>query len=118
MNFAALLEQYFPLIVLVAWFGYRWWNARRVASLLPTLRQQGATLIDVRSAQEFDQAHAPGCLNIPLQQLASRLAEIPHSKPVVVCCASGTRSALALMLLRKNGFAPVFNAGPWTKLID
>ncbi len=74
--------------------------------------------VDVRSPPEFEQTHAPGTVNIPLQQLGARLAEIPRSVPVVLCCGSGTRSGMARMLLKKNGFNAVYNAGPWTTLID
>ncbi|WP_296509879.1 rhodanese-like domain-containing protein [Rhodoferax sp.] len=118
MNTLSQLEPYAPFAVLLAWFAYRWWSAQRVKAGLPGLKQQGATLVDVRSAQEYLQAHAPGTINIPLQQLGARLSEIPRSQPVVVCCASGTRSAMALLLLKKNGFARVLNAGSWTQLVD
>jgi rhodanese-related sulfurtransferase len=84
-----------------------------VAGLLPELKQRGATLVDVRSAGEYASGHAPGTVNIPLQELGSRLAEIPKSAPVVVACASGSRSGMAKMLLKKNGYAEVYNAGSW-----
>lgn len=118
MIFSDQLNQYWPLLALAVWLGYKWWNTRRVTAKLPQLRQAGAAFVDVRSSQEFAQGHAPGTVNIPLQQLGGRLAEIPRSAPVVVCCASGTRSGMARMLLKKNGFNAVYNAGPWTKLID
>jgi rhodanese-related sulfurtransferase len=35
---------------------------------------------------------------------------------VIVCCASGTRSAIARLRLRKQGFERVLNAGPWHNL--
>jgi rhodanese-related sulfurtransferase len=37
---------------------------------------------------------------------------------VVLGCASGTRSGMAKMLLRKNGFEQVHNIGTWTKFLD
>jgi rhodanese-related sulfurtransferase len=63
--------------------------------------------VDVRSAGEYASGHAPGTLNIPLQELSSRLAEIPKSSPVVVGCASGSRSGMAKLLLKKNGYPDV-----------
>jgi phage shock protein E len=51
--------------VVALWFGYKWWNARRV----------------------------------------------------VVCCASGTRSGMARLKLKKNGYGQVFNIGKWTNLL-
>lgn len=116
LDFAQLAQEYWPLALLAAWFGHKWWRTRRVAALLPSLRQQGAVLLDVRSVAEFARGNAPGSRNIPLSELSARLGEVPRNVPVVVCCASGTRSAMATALLKKNGFAPVYNAGSWTVL--
>ena len=117
MNVAGFLEQYWPLLALALWFGYKWWSARQVVAMLPALRQQGATLVDVRSSAEFAGGNAPGTVNIPLPELGSRLSEVPRHAPVVVCCASGTRSGMAKMLLKKNGYAQVFNVGQWRNLL-
>ena len=117
MDFEGFFQQYWPLGALVLWFGYKWWNARRVKALLPELRQQGALLVDVRSAAEFAAGNAPGSVNIPLGELGSRLKEIPSSAPVVLCCASGTRSGMAKMVLKKNGYSQVFNIGKWSNLL-
>jgi phage shock protein E len=116
MNLANIFQQYWPLFALLAWFGYKWWNSRRVVAMLPELRQNGALFVDVRSAAEFAMASAPGTVNIPLPELGNRLAEIPKTAPVVVCCASGTRSGMAKMLLKKNGYQHVYNVGTWGKL--
>ena len=86
--------------------------------MLPELKKQGATLVDVRSAAEFAGVNAPGTINIPLQELGSRLAEIPMSAPVVLCCASGTRSGMAKMLLKKNCYQRVYNIGTWNNLLQ
>ena len=117
MNLEGFVQQYWPLMALALWFGYKWWSARRVVAMLPALRQQGATLVDVRSAAEFAAGNAPGSLNIPLPELGQRLQEIPKSAPVVVCCASGTRSGMARMMLKKNGYTQVFNVGKWSNLL-
>ena len=117
MDPAVFFKQYWPLLALVLWFGYKWWSARRVVARLPALRQQGATLVDVRSPAEYAAGHAPDTLNIPLPELGSRLGEIPKTAPVVVCCASGARSGMAGMVLRKNGYAQVFNVGKWSNLL-
>jgi len=117
MNFPDLFEKYWPFMALALWFGYKWWNSRRVLAMLPELKKQGALLVDVRSAGEFASANAPGTVNIPLQELGIRLGEIPKSSPVVLCCASGTRSGMAKMLLMKNGYANVYNIGTWSKFL-
>lgn len=66
-------------------------------------------LLDVRKPEEFAAGHVPGAINIPHDQLASRLAELPASrdKPVVVYCRSGRRSALAEDVLRQGGYTKV-----------
>lgn len=117
MDWTSFVQQYWPLMAVAAWFGYKWWRGRRVAALLPDLKSQGATLVDVRSAAEFAAGSAPGSLNIPLNELGGRLEEIPRTGPVVVCCASGTRSGMAAMVLRKNGYQSVHNAGNWRNLL-
>lgn len=117
MDVQAFLGNNWPLLALAAWFGHKWWNSRRVVAMLPALKARGALLLDVRSAGEFATANAPGTVNIPLPELASRLAEVPQTAPVVVCCASGTRSGMAKLLLKKNGYPEVHNAGAWTKLL-
>jgi phage shock protein E len=117
MDFEGFVQQYWPLVLLVLWFGYKWWNARRVKALLPELMKNGAVLVDVRSAAEFAGGNAPGSVNIPLGELGSRLKEIPASAPVVLCCASGTRSGMAKMMLKKNGYKQVFNIGKWRNLL-
>lgn len=118
MDLQILLEKYWPFVALVLWFAYKWWNSNRVLAMLPELRKQGAYLVDVRSAAEFASANAPGTINIPLQELGGRLAEIPQSVPVVLCCASGTRSGMARMMLKKNGYDRVYNIGTWSKFLQ
>ena len=117
MNAQSFLQNYWPFLLLVAWFGYKWWNGRRVAAMLPELRRAGASLVDVRSPAEFAQANAPGTVNIPLQDLGSRLREIPKTAPVVVGCASGTRSGMARRMLKRQGYAQVYNIGSWSNFL-
>jgi phage shock protein E len=117
MNIQGFLSDNWPLLLVVLWFGHKWWSSRRVKAMLPALKQQGALLVDVRSPSEFAAASAPGTVNIPLNELGSRLAEIPKTAPVVVGCASGTRSGMAKMQLKKNGYAQVYNIGTWRKFL-
>jgi rhodanese-related sulfurtransferase len=118
MSFLEVVKQYWPLLALALWFGYKWWNSRRVVAMLPELRKSGALFIDVRTVGEFSGQNAPGTINIPLPELSNRLSEIPMSSPVVVCCASGTRSGMAKLLLKRNGYKQVYNIGTWDKLLD
>ncbi len=117
MTGQAFFQQYWPLLALAAWLVYRWWNSRRVLKMLSALKADGAVLVDVRSAAEFAVGSAPGTVNIPLAELGGRLAEIPRTVPVVLCCASGTRSGMARLQLLKNGYRRVYNVGSWAKLL-
>jgi rhodanese-related sulfurtransferase len=117
MKLLDFVQTYWPFMAVGLWFAYKWWNSKRVVAMLPELRAQGAMLIDVRSAAEFAMANAPGTVNIPLQELGSRLAEIPKTSPVVLCCASGTRSGMVKLLLMKNGYKTVHNIGTWSKFL-
>ena len=64
----------------------------------------GATLVDVRTPEEFASGHAEGARNIPVDEVGARLAELPRDKPVVVYCASGARSAQAAATLARAGY--------------
>ena len=78
-----------------------------------TLINQGALIVDVRTPGEFNAGNYPNSVNIPLQQLNQRIAELGDSKekPVVLYCASGTRSGVASKMLKSAGFTTVVNAG-------
>jgi phage shock protein E len=71
----------------------------------------GARIVDVRSEGEFRSGAYPGAVNIPVQELESRLSELPKDRPIVVYCASGARSAAAERMLRARGFGDVVNGG-------
>lgn len=74
----------------------------------------GAVLIDVRSAGEFAGGHAQGAVNIPLDELESKLGRIKgYKKPIVLCCASGMRSGRAKALLAGKGITDLYDAGSW-----
>ena len=69
-------------------------------------QQKDASLyvLDVRAPEEYAAGHVPGAVNIPHDQVASRLAEVPKDKDVVLYCRSGRRSALASEVLAGNGY--------------
>jgi phage shock protein E len=75
------------------------------------------TIIDVRTPQEFAAGHVEGSINIPLQELPQRIEEIRAlSSPIVLCCASGNRSARAKLILENFGI-PCENGGSWFDLL-
>lgn len=80
------------------------------------VKARGAQMIDVRTSAEFSSGHAAGSVNIPLDRLDGCLKELRRDRPILVCCATGSRSAMAKTLLERAGFPEVHNAGPWTSL--
>lgn len=78
--------------------------------------ENGGTIIDVRTPAEFHTGHLKNAINIPLQNLDSKIKDIKKMKqPILVCCASGMRSASAKAILEKHGLE-VYNAGSWHNL--
>jgi rhodanese-related sulfurtransferase len=61
-------------------------------------------VLDVRTPQEYAEGHVPGAVNVPHDQLASRLAEVPKDKDVVLYCKSGRRAGIAADVLAANGY--------------
>ena len=78
------------------------------------LVSQGALLLDVRTPAEDREGHVPHALNLPVQELPTRLHEVgPTERPIVVYCRSGGRSAQAAQLLTRAGYK-VRDIGPMT----
>lgn len=75
--------------------------------------KKGATIVDVRTPDEFRSGHVKGSINIPLDRIQQRMGELDKSKPVITCCLSGGRSGRAADILNSSGFEAV-NGGPWT----
>ncbi|MBT9329676.1 MBL fold metallo-hydrolase [Paracidobacterium acidisoli] len=60
-------------------------------------------LLDVRNPREWEARHIPGSVNIPLNHLQERIAEIPRGDRVAVYCAGGYRSSIACSILQRHG---------------
>ncbi len=106
------MKHLLPLIFFLAIFGATSaCNAEPPKNTVAQMVKAGATLLDVRTAEEFSQGHLPGALNISVAVLAQQLERIPKDKPVVVYCRSGSRSARAARMLQAQGYK-VFDLGP------
>lgn len=78
--------------------------------------QNGAVIIDVRTADEYKGGHVQGSLNIPLDRLEGQIEKIKKmNKPVVLCCASGMRSGRATSILKEHGIT-CCNGGSWRQV--
>ena len=71
-------------------------------SCLP--RDGSASLLDVRTAAEYDRGHIEGFKNIPVDELRERLDEVEKGKPVYLICQSGVRSYIGTRILEGNGY--------------
>jgi rhodanese-related sulfurtransferase len=67
-------------------------------------------VIDVRTPQEFAEGHIPEAVNIPVDELRSRLGEVPRDRGLAAYCQVGQRGYLATRILLQTGF-PVANIG-------
>ena len=109
-----VIDLLYPLLVFVLVGALVW----RVFQRDPASRAELAlalshhpVLIDVRTPTEFRESSLPGAVNLPVDQLAGRVSELDLSRPWVVYCASGRRSAYAVRLLRQSGCARVVDGG-------
>ena len=107
------------LVVLAAavalFYAWRLFGPGRKASskLVAAKLEAGASVIDVRTPSEFCSGSYPGAKNIPLDKLNSKLKSLgAKDDPLVVYCASGSRSAQAAKILKAAGFTDVLNGGP------
>lgn len=75
------------------------------------MNREDALVLDVRDSGEWSTRHIAGARHIALAQLDKRLSEIDKFKarPVIVCCATGSRSPEACGRLKKAGYEKVFS---------
>jgi rhodanese-related sulfurtransferase len=74
------------------------------------INRRDAVVIDVRDSGDFAAGHIANARHIPEAELADRIRELQKfkSRPIIVSCRTGSRSAIASGILRKNGFSDVF----------
>jgi phage shock protein E len=77
------------------------------------IQNQEGTIVDVRTPGEFQGGHVAGSINIPVGELTHRIEELKNLKaPLVLCCASGGRSAMASHILKQQGIT-CYDGGSW-----
>ena len=78
--------------------------------------QKGAIIIDVRTSNEFTSGNINGSLNVPLANISKNINKIKSfKKPILLCCASGVRSATATSMLKSHNIE-CYNAGSWRSI--
>lgn len=79
---------------------------------------QNATIVDVRTPEEFKSSHYPGAINIPLDEVPQCLEEFRQTlQPLILYCRSGNRSGMAVSILKQAGINNVYNGGSLTDVL-
>ena len=68
------------------------------------LGSDGAFLLDVRDPDEFEEGHIPGAFNLPLNEIRTRMAELPRDREISIYCGVGQRAYYATRILLQNGY--------------
>ncbi len=101
------------VLALLAWFVLTPKKGDVDGAQARALVAAGATLVDVRTPAEFADAHVPGAINVPVEQLGGRLGDLGRTdRELVLYCRSGSRSSHAARQLRAAGFTKVHDLGP------
>jgi rhodanese-related sulfurtransferase len=74
-----------------------------VSAVLALAEPERPALVDVRTPTEFAAGHIPGAVNIPVDELRTRLGEVPTGREIAVYCQVGMRGYLATRILRLAG---------------
>jgi len=97
-----------------------WQRSRGALAVTPAIGAQPAfeaaktgelVLVDVRGRNEYAAGHVPGALHVPLGELPARAHELPRDRTLAVFCGGGTRSRIAMSVLRKQGFTRIVDQG-------
>lgn len=82
------------------------WPTERASALMLAEELNGTEprfLLDVRTPREWATKHIEGSVNLPLNHLPERIAEVPRDGRIVVHCAGGYRSSIAASILHQHG---------------
>lgn len=96
-------------------------NEEKNISLTAEIKKEESNeplIVDVRSTWEFAYGAYPGAINIPLDELQSRVEELgKKNRKIILYCESGARSAYAVHLLKAYGFANLEDGGGISKMM-
>jgi phage shock protein E len=111
--------KYLIYLIPLAAVAYLLWSRRSASSGdVKGMLERSAQVVDVRTKAEFKSNAHPRAINIPLDQLEARAKELDRSRPVLVCCETGSRSGFGVSLLKRAGFTEVANLGSWRRIHD
>lgn len=78
---------------------------------IPSLREQGALIIDTRTKPEYDNGHIDGAIHMEVDKLRETISELDSSKPVYLYCQVGVRGYIASRILHQHGIEAYNLAG-------
>ena len=81
---------------------------KMTAGAYPDFKEEH-TLVDVRSTGEWNGGHPANAIHIPLNEFEQKMSAIPKDKPLILICASGMRSSMAVTMAAKAGYNDVYN---------
>jgi NADPH-dependent 2,4-dienoyl-CoA reductase/sulfur reductase-like enzyme/rhodanese-related sulfurtransferase len=84
-------------------------TAKELANLINDTPGGSVTVLDVRAKSEYAAGHVPGAVNVPIEELRSRLDDVPKQKPVVTYCAVGQRGYISERILKQHGWNDIRN---------
>lgn len=114
-NHSLLVMGFLGVLGLIVWTEFnratRKYKQADVNQAVKLMNNDESIVLDVREDTEVREGKIQGAKHIPLGQLDKRIAELEKSKskPILVYCRSGNRSAHACSTLTKNGFEQVTN---------
>jgi len=82
------------------------WPTERLSAPMVAEELAGADpplVLDIRNPLEWETSHIPESLNIPLNRMQERIAEVPRGRRIAVHCAGGYRSSIAASILHQHG---------------
>lgn len=87
-----------------------WWLDDTRREKVQVLSSQGVPLVDVGLAADYGRSHMAGAVNIPLEELETRIGNPTSGQPIIVCGHGFVRRARGVRILRAMGYV-VTNAG-------
>jgi phage shock protein E len=108
-----------PVIVAAAITAFLLWKKLSVLgeNAARAFLKQGAKVIDVRTPGEFSSEHLPDAVNLPLGDIAEKIARAAPDKNQVLLlhCLAGGRSGMAVRKLKGLGYRNVYNLGGYRR---
>ena len=81
-----------------------YYTIRQIDKVKALSKERQALLVDVREPKEYASGHIKGAINLPLRSLTDNLDRIPKTRPVILYCSTGYRTAMGVMALQMLGY--------------